>query len=87
MDTSPDTSTVVTVVGVFCLVEGHVHLIHQEHMELTEECLKLLRVSEGLSSQHLLPYNFHHRVLRNTQGHANSKSKWKERFHYVSFIS
>ena len=69
VDTSPVTSKVVTVVGVFCLVESHVHLIHQEHMELAGEGLELLRVSEGLSPQHLLPYDLHHRVLRNTLTH------------------
>ena len=71
---------------MFWLVESHVNLIHQEHMELAEEGLELLRVSKGLSPQPLLPYDLHHRVLRNTHRHTNSKSKWKTHFHYVSFI-
>jgi len=67
--TSPDTFKVVTVVCVFCLVEGHVHLIHQEHMELAEEFLELISVSEGLSPQPLLPYDLHQSTEKHTQTH------------------
>lgn len=39
------------------------HLVHQEHVELTEERLELFGVWEGLCPQHLLSYDPDHRVL------------------------